>query len=114
MENKNWDLLKFYVKGSLEEPYRVSFWRVGNDFKSACNCQAGKKGVYCKHRFNLMDGDISNLVSENHEELVKLSNMIKGSDVEHVYEEFCSLKKEEEKIKKRIRELTNQLKVTMR
>lgn len=91
-----YELLKFYVQGSASEPYRVSFWRKENDFKSACTCQAGKKGMYCKHRFELIEGDLTNLVSENYEDIGKIQILIKGTPLEKIFEEFNYLKHCEE------------------
>lgn len=93
-------LLKFLVKGSAKEPYRVTFWREENNFRSACTCPAGKKGSYCKHRFQLLDGDVTNLVSENLDDLVLLSTMIEGTDVDEIYEKFNLIKKYEATFKK--------------
>lgn len=72
--------LDFFVQGSANDPYKVSFWRVGDDLKSSCTCQAGKNGLACKHRLNLLDGDLTNLVSSL-ESFSKLQKMIDGSDV---------------------------------
>lgn len=85
----------FLVQGSAKIPYRVTFWREGNDFKSACTCPAGKKGTYCKHRFALLDADITNLVSDNYDDLAKIPDLLKGSDVDEIYGTFSILKKYE-------------------
>lgn len=73
--------IEFLVQGSAAQPYRVSFWRVGDNIKSSCSCQAGKNGLACKHRLNLLDGDITNLVSSNPDSFQKLKRMLEGSDV---------------------------------
>lgn len=93
-------VLKFLIKGSAKEPYRVTFWREENDFRSACTCPAGKKGSYCKHRFQLLDGDPTNLVSENLDDLTLLPTMLKGTDVDEIYEKFTLIKKYETVFKK--------------
>ncbi len=42
-------MIKFLVQGSGKEPYRCTFWKVGNyDLHSACTCPAGKK-CKCKN-----------------------------------------------------------------
>ncbi|WP_293957973.1 hypothetical protein [uncultured Fusobacterium sp.] len=96
-ENK---ILKFLIKGSAKEPYKVTFWREKDNFRSACTCPAGKKGMYCKHRFQLLEGDTSNLVSENIKDLSFLPEMFSGSDVAEIYDEFNLLKKQETVFKK--------------
>ena len=73
--------IEFYVQGSAAEPYRISFWRAEDNVKSSCTCQAGKNGLACKHRLNLLDGDVTNLVSSNPDSFQKLQRMLEGSDV---------------------------------
>lgn len=73
--------IEFIVQGSAPEPYRVSFWRVGDNVKSSCTCQAGKNGRACKHRIALLEGDITNLVSEDLGSFELLKQMLEGSDV---------------------------------
>ena len=73
--------IEFLVQGSAPEPYRVSFWRVGDSVKSSCTCQAGKNGLACKHRLNLLDGDITNLASSSPNSFLNLQRMLEGSDV---------------------------------
>lgn len=75
------DRIEFLVQGSASEPYRVSFWRVGDNVKSSCTCQAGKNGLACKHRLNLLDGDVTNLVSSSSDSFRRLQRMLEGSDV---------------------------------
>ncbi len=75
------DRIEFLVQGSASEPYRVSFWRVGDNVKSSCTCQAGKNGLACKHRLSLLDGDVTNLVSSSPDSFQKLQRMLEGSDV---------------------------------
>ena len=63
-------IVKFLIQGSGKEPYRCTFWKVDNyDLHSACTCPAGKKGQYCKHRFALLEGDITNVVDYSEEDL---------------------------------------------
>lgn len=73
--------IEFLVQGSAAEPYRVSFWRVGDNVKSSCTCQAGENGLACKHRLNLLDGDVTNLVSSSPDSFQKLQGLLEGSDV---------------------------------
>jgi hypothetical protein len=73
--------IEFLVQGSSAEPYRVSFWRVGDKVKSSCTCQAGKNGLACKHRLSLLDGDVNNLVSSSPDGFQELQRILEGSDV---------------------------------
>lgn len=79
--NSQSDHIEFFVQGSASDLYRVSFWRVGDNVKSSCTCQAGKNGLACKHRLNLLGGDVTNLVSSSPDSFQKLHRVLEGSDV---------------------------------
>ena len=101
----NEKVLVFYVQGSAKEPYRVAFWKEKNskDIHSGCGCPAGRKMMYCKHRFQLIEGDLTNLdteKSENYQEnLTELYNWLQDSDIGDFFTEF-TMAKTGEKIKK--------------
>ena len=95
-ENKE-KVLVFYVKGSGKKPYRVAFWKEENsrDIHSGCGCPAGKRMQYCKHRFQLIEGDLTNLddSTENvKEKLEILYNWLEDSDIGDFFEEFIMAK----------------------
>lgn len=75
--------LTFKVQGSAPEPYVLEFWREGDNLSSSCTCPAGENGMYCKHRLNLIAGDISSLVSKNKNDADILKKMVQGTDVEN-------------------------------
>lgn len=86
-------IVKFLIQGSGKEPYRCTFWKVDNyDLHSACTCPAGKKGQYCKHRFALLEGDITNVVDYSEEDFKELQEMLKSSDIADFYDEFAKAK----------------------
>ena len=86
-------IVKFLIQGSGKEPYRCTFWKVDNyDLHSACTCPAGKKGQYCKHRFALLEGDITNVVNYSEEDFKELQEMLKSSDIADFYDEFAKAK----------------------
>lgn len=94
MEEK---VLVFYVKGSGKKPYRVAFWKEEGsyDLHSGCNCPAGRKMQYCKHRFWLIEGDLTNLdkSTENAtENLETLYGWLKNSDIGNFFAEFMMAK----------------------
>lgn len=87
--------LKFQVQGSDEANiYDVTFEKIGDNLRAYCTCQAGKKGSCCKHRFSLMDGEISKLVGDNHNDLIILQKMLEGTDLETAYKIFIRADKE--------------------
>ena len=86
-------IVKFLIQGSGKEPYRCTFWKVDNyDLHSACTCPAGEKGQYCKHRFALLEGDITNVVDYSEEDFKELQEMLKSSDIADFYDEFAKAK----------------------
>ena len=74
--------LQFIVAGSKGDQYTVIFSREGDNLTASCSCRAGTMGQYCKHRFQLMNGETENLSSSNSDDLNKLGNMLPGTDVE--------------------------------
>ncbi len=78
--------LTFLIQGSTKEPYEVSFWKDGRNLTTSCTCEAGKNSLSCKHRFAMMDADVTNLVSGNIEDVSRLQQMIMDTDVAEAYE----------------------------
>ena len=61
--------IEFLVQGSQVEPYIVTFSKHDDNFIATCTCAAGENGMYCKHRFNILSGIKSNIVSANLEDV---------------------------------------------
>lgn len=76
------DRIRFSVQGSAAEPYVIEFWREGSNLRSTCTCQAGVRGMACKHRLSFLSGDVTDLVSQNVGDLARLRDLSKGTDVE--------------------------------
>lgn len=74
--------IEFTVKGTQGHLYTCSFEREGDNFNAFCTCPDGRAGDYCKHRFALLEGERSIVVSDNAEEVDELPEMISGTDVE--------------------------------
>ncbi|MGL4393029.1 MAG: hypothetical protein ACRCSK_06315 [Fusobacteriaceae bacterium] len=88
----NIDYIFFMVKGSTGNIYQTKFWKEGFNFRSSCTCPAGKKWSYCKHRFQLMEGEVTDLVSENIDDIKKLHEFLRDSDVGKIFQEFMDQK----------------------
>lgn len=73
--------LEFVVQGSATEPYLVRFWREGTNLRSWCTCQAGGRGLACKHRLSLLAGDVTNLVNSAPATVLQLRQLATGTDV---------------------------------
>jgi hypothetical protein len=100
--NKN--EISFYVEGSSEDPYMVIFiQRPESNLSAYCSCPAGENGIYCKHRFNILDGKLDAIVSDNIDDVEIIQEWYLGSDIEVARDKVKSIEKEAAKVK---RELT--------
>lgn len=96
-------MLRFLVRGSSGREYEIVASRVGNDFRMTCACEAGQKGTYCKHRFGLLDGDITDLLSDNSHQVKELAAMFAGTEVARRYAIVQELKQQKEAVEERLR-----------
>ncbi len=87
------DKLEFFVSGSRGDVYTIKFEKAGSNLNAYCTWEAGQNGIYCKHRFALMNGEYSSLLSENIDDLPKLKTMMEGTDVEIAFLEVIKLEK---------------------
>ena len=74
--------LEFFVQGGAPEPYVVYFWREGTNLRSTCSCAAGHRGIACKHRLALLEGDITCLVRTETSVVEQLRQLATGTDVD--------------------------------
>ena len=74
-------VVRFEVSGSKGNIYEIDASREGANLIITCTCPAGQNGLYCKHRFALLDGVVDGLESDNEEDVEKLAGMVAGSDV---------------------------------
>lgn len=90
----------FEVQGSAPKPYRVSFIRQSNTNLSAyCTCAAGENGQYCKHRFNIMEGQKNGIVSTNADDVKIIQSWLVGTDIEKALFKLRDIEREAERIK---------------
>ncbi len=76
------DVLCFTVLGSTGNIYDITARKAGEKLRVSCTCQAGRNRRWCKHRTALLDGDISNLLSDNVSDIEKLAEWAEGVEVE--------------------------------
>jgi hypothetical protein len=95
--------VNFAVQGSAELPYTVTFINRGNgNLTATCSCPAGMVGQYCKHRLNILVGDVTAIASPNEEEVHIVYGWFRGSDVEQALNEIGILEEEMNQLKKRL------------
>lgn len=77
--------MEFLIEGSRGDEYSVTFHIDGTKVTAFCTCQAGENGQYCKHRFGIIGGDITNLLSGNDHDVSRLEELMRGSELETAY-----------------------------
>lgn len=93
----------FLVQGSAELPYSVTFsCRDTGNLTATCTCPAGVVKQYCKHRLNILMGDVTDIVSGNEESVHTVHSWFSGSDVEVSLKEIQRLEEEMESFKKKL------------
>jgi len=93
--------MSFKIQGSAAEPYTVTFEKRSSANLSAyCTCPAGENGQYCKHRFNILDGETKGIVSGNLDDVKIIQAWLVGTDVEKALVQMRELEAEAVRIKK--------------
>ena len=106
--------ISFYVKGSSEEPYKVIFVRGSeNNLSAYCSCSAGVNGMYCKHRFNILDGKSDAILSDNIDDITIIQKWYLGSNIELVRDKIKPLEKEIAKLKQKLTKAKKELSKAM-
>jgi hypothetical protein len=72
----------FKIQGSSAEPYTTTFTRTEKGIFARCTCMAGARGVLCKHRLAVLNGDTERIVSSNSQHVQMVQSWIKGTDIE--------------------------------
>lgn len=90
------------VQGSAPEPYRVTFILRGANLTARCTCPAGMIGQYCKHRFSILAGDVSEVTSGDLVQLSKVREWLPGTDVEAAMLEISRLEGEVDALKRKL------------
>ncbi len=79
--------VEFIVLGSKGDEYKVVFEKNIGRVHAFCSCPAGESGTYCKHRFQIMDGQYDSIVSGNANEIERVKAMLKNSELQRKYED---------------------------
>lgn len=88
----------FKVKGSAAEPYELTFIKDGESLTALCTCPAGEFGNVCKHRTSILDGRTTAITSGNEDEVLKVCEWLKGTDVEAALNELRAAEKAGEEL----------------
>ena len=79
-----------------------------------CTCPAGLNGQYCKHRFRILDGDSTGIISNNLEDVKTVASWMTGSDIEVAIKRVKELELNLRKIEAEMSMLKKQVAKAMR
>ena len=103
------DTIKFLVQGSSVEPYQVEFVKNQDKLNAYCNCPAGNKGTYCKHRINILNGNSEGIVSNNIEEVQIIRSWLINTELEAILLEYKEAEQIAETAKKKLSSVKKKL-----
>ena len=69
------EAMRFSVRGSRGSLYAVTLEERPGGPRLRCTCMAGRYGVACRHAKALLVGDVTDLVSGNHADVIALSRL---------------------------------------
>ncbi len=71
------------MRGSRGDTYKLEFEFTRGRLRASCNCAAGRNKLNCKHRLAILAGDTAALTSSNSEDVTRLLDLLRGSEVEN-------------------------------
>lgn len=95
--------LRFSILGSTGNVYEITASRQGSRFTMTCTCEGAVKGLHCRHRMALLDGECTDLVSGNQKDVEELNILFEGTDAQRYYRELVQLEAQLEALKKQIK-----------
>ncbi|MAC81476.1 MAG: hypothetical protein CML66_25835 [Rhodobacteraceae bacterium] len=95
-------LLLEVTSSSSGEIYGISFVRAGDNLICKCSCPAGKNGQVCKHRLNILQGNIDDVTGGQIERIDLVPSIVSGTDVERALVAYLSIDEELAAVKKRV------------
>jgi uncharacterized Zn finger protein len=95
--------LLFHVKGSAPEPYSLKVTVIGTGLVMKCNCMAGVRGNWCKHKAALLAGEMEQLVSLNRQDVATLTRLIPLTSAAVLANELAQAEKDLEIAERRVK-----------
>jgi len=81
--------ISFIIQGSSDEPYEITFKKIGKNFSANCTCPAAQNMLHCKHRLLLLEGKFDKLdvIKGSQRDLDTVLSWLPGSSIEKVLQE---------------------------
>lgn len=95
----------FYIQGSSSDPYEVTVKYSDKKFNIFCDCPAGELGQNCKHKLQIINGELSKpskVVSGDLDKLALIPEIVKKFPIMDALVELKDLEEEAENLKKQI------------
>ena len=105
--------LTFLVQGSATGPHEVKLSKDGNNLTAICSCPAGRLGQYCIHRFQILEGEATGVVSGNQEDVSVVKEWLRGTDVEFALQDVRAAEKAAEMAKQNLAEAKRKLAIAL-
>jgi len=105
---------EYYVQGSAATPYLLSLERTMDRLTISCSCKAGVNNTLCKHRLALLSGNFVGASAAPGSTLDGIRDLVNGSDIESLYQEFLVIDRELGELKARHGKTKKLLARTMR
>lgn len=94
--------IEFLVQGSSPEPYRVTFIKDKHNLNAYYTCPAGENGQHCKHRFAILAGDGSAIVSKNKDQVATVKVWLPGTELENALVKLAEAEHDYDTAKERL------------
>lgn len=95
--------LTFRVRSSSGNGlYLVEASKVGENLRLTCTCEAGDHGMHCKHRINLLLGDLTDLVDGREQDVIALRDLAVGTEVAKRLAEVIAIEREMNDARRRL------------
>jgi hypothetical protein len=82
--------ITFLIKGSSKNPYKVTFQKNEGHVYAGCDCQSRKGGMACKHIFNILDGDVTNMIEGDKNDIKDVLQLCEGTRFNELFIEYKS------------------------
>ena len=95
-------LLYFVRSESTDDTYELKAMSKNGTVSFSCTCLGAQNGAACKHRLNLIYGDLTNLIADGPNDVGLLKPLFAGTGIERSINALADLEQELAILKRRI------------
>lgn len=109
------DQYKIKAKSSSGGYYEVTVTNSGSSITVFCTCDAGKQGKLCRHKTEILDGDIDSLFDLNEkDDLNRMTAIVDRSTYRELRKEHLQIKTDVEAMQKREKHVRLNIETSMK